>query len=106
VLESVEFVERVRRRVRRPLVLDLAAGHGLVGLLLAGAERGVRSRARGRRLVLASRPCYSWIALAWLDMDIKLDRPRTLCYFRINAGQDNVPAACLYVRLVDPVLAC
>jgi flagellar biosynthesis component FlhA len=35
VLEAAEFVERVRRRVRRRVCLDLAAGHGLVGALLA-----------------------------------------------------------------------
>jgi hypothetical protein len=35
VLEACEFVERVKRRVRRRVCLDLAAGHGLVGALMA-----------------------------------------------------------------------
>ncbi len=43
VLEACEFVERVRRRVRRACVVDLAAGHGLVGLLLAAIEPQVRA---------------------------------------------------------------
>jgi hypothetical protein len=35
VFESFEFFERVRRRIRRPHVLDLCCGHGLTGLLFA-----------------------------------------------------------------------
>ncbi len=51
LLECTEFVERVRRRIRAPCVLDLAAGHGLVGLLLAAVEPQVRPPAcqRGAR---------------------------------------------------------
>ncbi len=30
--EAVEFYARVRKRVRRPVMLDLACGHGLVRL--------------------------------------------------------------------------
>jgi len=33
--EAVEFYARVRKRVRRPVMLDLACGHGLVGELYA-----------------------------------------------------------------------
>lgn len=40
-LEAVEFFARVRRRLRRPTVVDLAAGHGLVGLLFGAFERSV-----------------------------------------------------------------
>ncbi|KAL6748699.1 hypothetical protein V8C86DRAFT_1124168 [Haematococcus lacustris] len=43
MLEAVEFVERVRRRVRRSHMLDLAAGHGLVGLLLLAVNPQVQS---------------------------------------------------------------
>ena len=39
--EGVEFYQRVRKRVRRPVVLDLACGHGFVGLLFAALERSV-----------------------------------------------------------------
>ncbi|MCB9544506.1 MAG: hypothetical protein H6706_01270 [Myxococcales bacterium] len=39
--EAFEFFARVRRAVRRPVVADLCAGHGLVGLLFALFERGV-----------------------------------------------------------------
>lgn len=41
VFESFEFFERVRRRLRRPHVADLCAGHGLTGILFATFERGV-----------------------------------------------------------------
>eukprot|EP00798_Chlamydomonas_sp_ICE-L_P016512 gene16512-22738_t len=41
ILEAVEFYERVRKRLRRPLMLDLACGHGLVGVLFALMERSV-----------------------------------------------------------------
>ena len=36
--EAVEFYARVRKRVRRPVMLDLACGHGLVRLLFASCE--------------------------------------------------------------------
>lgn len=41
ILESFEFFDRVRRRVRRPVMVDLCAGHGLTGLLHAFFERSV-----------------------------------------------------------------
>ena len=37
--EAVEFYARVRKRVRRPVMLDLACGHGLVRLLFASCEQ-------------------------------------------------------------------
>ena len=41
VCESFEFFERVRASVRAPVIADLAAGHGLTGLLFALFERDV-----------------------------------------------------------------
>lgn len=41
LLESFEVFQRVRKRVRRPVVADLCAGHGLTGLLFAVYERSV-----------------------------------------------------------------
>jgi len=41
VCESFEFFERVRRAIRAPVIADLAAGHGLTGLLFAVFEREV-----------------------------------------------------------------
>ncbi|MFT7484920.1 MAG: hypothetical protein ACI9F9_000766 [Candidatus Paceibacteria bacterium] len=41
VLESFEFFAAVRREVRGPVVADLCAGHGLVGVLFALYEREV-----------------------------------------------------------------
>ena len=41
VCESFEFFQRVRTAVRAPAVADLAAGHGLTGLLFALFERTV-----------------------------------------------------------------
>lgn len=41
IFEAAEFVARVRRRVRRPCMLDAAAGHGLAGLMLAAVEQEV-----------------------------------------------------------------
>jgi len=41
VLESFEFFEHVRRRVRGPLVVDLCCGHGLVGMLYGIHHRDV-----------------------------------------------------------------
>ena len=41
VCESFEFFERVRSKVRAPAIADLAAGHGLTGLLFAVFEREV-----------------------------------------------------------------
>ena len=42
LLESAEFYMRVRRRIRAQAVVDLCAGHGLVGLLFAAFERCVQ----------------------------------------------------------------
>jgi len=42
VCESFEFFERVRRLIRAPMMADLAAGHGLTGLLFAVFEREVQ----------------------------------------------------------------
>lgn len=42
VLESAEFYMRVRRRIRTQTVVDLCAGHGMVGLLFAAFERSVQ----------------------------------------------------------------
>jgi len=42
LLESAEFYMRVRRRIRAQTVVDLCAGHGLVGLLFAAFERSVQ----------------------------------------------------------------
>ncbi len=41
LLESFEFFSRVRRRVRRSTVVELCAGHGLVGLIFALVEPSV-----------------------------------------------------------------
>ena len=41
LFESFEFFERVRRRVRAPVVADLCCGHGLTGLLFVVFCRGV-----------------------------------------------------------------
>ena len=41
VLESFEFFERVRRRLRASVVADLCCGHGLTGMLFAIFERDV-----------------------------------------------------------------
>jgi hypothetical protein len=50
--ESLEFYLRVRRRIRQPVVVDLACGHGLTGLLFAALEPSVD----GVVLVDARRP--------------------------------------------------
>ncbi len=41
ILESAEMFARVRRRIRRPVVVDLCCGHGLTGLVFALCERDV-----------------------------------------------------------------
>ncbi len=41
VLESFEFLARVRRRLRRTRLADLCCGHGLTGILFAMFERQV-----------------------------------------------------------------
>lgn len=41
LFEAFEFFARSRRTVRRPLVVDVSAGHGLTGLLFAAFERQV-----------------------------------------------------------------
>jgi len=41
ILESFEFHARVRKVVRRSLVVDLCAGHGLTGMVFAAFERSV-----------------------------------------------------------------
>ncbi len=43
LFEATETFELVRKRVRRPVVADLCAGHGLAGLLFAVFERSVES---------------------------------------------------------------
>lgn len=42
LFESFEFFERVRRRVRGPVLADLCCGHGLTGALFAVFERTVQ----------------------------------------------------------------
>lgn len=49
LLESAEFFERARRRMRASAVADLCCGHGLVGVLFALLERRVE------RVVLVDR---------------------------------------------------
>ncbi len=41
VLESFEFFEHARRRVRAPVVADLCCGHGLAGMLYGAFHRDV-----------------------------------------------------------------
>ena len=41
IIESFEFFQRIRKRVRRPVVADFCCGHGLVGILFALLERSV-----------------------------------------------------------------
>lgn len=41
LLEAFEFFSKVRRRVRRRTMVDLCAGHGLVGLIFAVCEESV-----------------------------------------------------------------
>ena len=43
LFEATETFELVRKRVRRPVVADLCAGHGLAGLLFAVFEKSVES---------------------------------------------------------------
>lgn len=54
LLESAEFYMRTRRRLRGAVVVDLCAGHGLVGLLFAAFERSV---AQVRLLDKRKPPC-------------------------------------------------
>lgn len=69
ILESFEFFTRVRKRVRAPSVVDLCAGHGLVGVLYALFERKVehvllvdRSPPVSRAAVLeAAREVGPWV---------------------------------------------
>lgn len=42
LLESFEFFARTRKRLRRPAMVDLCAGHGLTGLIFAACERRVQ----------------------------------------------------------------
>lgn len=41
LFESFEFFQRVRRSVRRKILIDVSAGHGLTGLVFAAMEREV-----------------------------------------------------------------
>ena len=41
LVEALELYHRIRRRVRRRTVVDLACGHGLLGLLFGALERDV-----------------------------------------------------------------
>lgn len=41
LFESFEFFQRVRRSVRRKIIIDVSAGHGLTGLVFAAMEREV-----------------------------------------------------------------
>lgn len=61
LFESWSFVDRVRRHLDAPVVWDLGAGHGLVALLLAILEPGLREvRAVDRR----KPPCHEKIRAA------------------------------------------
>lgn len=69
VIESFEFFERARRRVRAPVVADLCCGHGLVGLLYGVFHRDVeqvllvdRTRpASAEACVAALQPLAPWL---------------------------------------------
>jgi hypothetical protein len=41
LVESFEFFARTRRRLRRPVMVDLCAGHGVAGLVYAACEKTV-----------------------------------------------------------------
>jgi hypothetical protein len=61
LFESWEFVARIRRYIDAPVVWDLGAGHGLVAMLVAILEPGLRSvRAVDRR----KPPCYEKLRAA------------------------------------------
>ena len=55
--EATEFYQRVRKRVRRPIMIDLACGHGLVGLLFACLERVVEKVTYATCVCMCVRVC-------------------------------------------------
>lgn len=65
LVESLEFFERVRHRVRARHVADLCAGHGLTGLLFAAYERDVE---RVTLLDLACHDNQATVLAAVLDV--------------------------------------
>lgn len=70
LLESFEFFEHVRKRVRAPTVVDLCCGHGLVGMLYGIHHRDVQTvrlvdRTRPEsvdRILAALHPLVPWLA--------------------------------------------
>ena len=81
LLESFEFFERPRRRLRAPAVADLCCGHGLTGVLFALFERSVervvlldRHRPDSALAVLdAAAEVAPWVAakVAWREADVE-----------------------------------
>jgi hypothetical protein len=76
IVEAVEFFQRVRRRLRAPIVADLCCGHGLAGMLFAVFEPRVErailidrqkpdSHERVRQAVEAVAPWVSEKVVYW-----------------------------------------
>lgn len=69
LLESFEFVGRVRRRLRAPVMADLCCGHGLTGIVFAAFERQVtrvvlldqREPDSAARLLAAASEVTPWV---------------------------------------------
>lgn len=79
VLEAIEFFAAVRKRVRTDTVLDVCAGHGLVGLLFGIYERRVE-----RVVLLEPHPPdnrarvleAAYEVAPWLEPKVRLDGRR------------------------------
>ncbi len=98
VLESFEFFAAVRREVRRETVLDLCAGHGLVGVLFALYERSVervclvdwRPPESRKKVLEAAASVAPWVRDKIELMDHKIEQldtrmPKQACVVSVHA---------------------
>lgn len=94
ILESFEFFERVRRRVRAPVVADLCCGHGLGGALWALFDR----RVERVFLVDVRRPPSVDRVWAALDEVAPWVTPK-LTFIEARIGQQDLPAGTAVIGL-------
>lgn len=90
VTESFEFFGRVRRRVRAARMLDLGAGHGLVGMLFAVFEPDV---AEVLLLDRTEPPCHREILAAITEVAPWAADKIRYCHMTLRAAEADPPPA-------------
>lgn len=120
ILESFEFFERMRKRIRGPCIVDLCCGHGLVGILYAMFDRKVekvilidsRRPLSFDKILLALEEVAPWVAekidyrTCYVDDELKSTLPDGAALLAIHAcGRLTDRCLGLALDLQSPIAA-